>query len=87
MAKNFNKPIRMCVSCRQRALQDNFLRLHCENGEVKAYKGFGRSFYLCKICLDDEKRLTKALMRQCRTSDKNKLMIRLKEIITDDRKS
>jgi len=87
MAKNFHKPTRMCVSCRDRGEQEGFIRLHCTDGEVHQYKGFGRSFYLCKICLDNEKRLTKALMRQCKSSDKNKLMIRLKEIITDDRKS
>ncbi|PHS56435.1 MAG: hypothetical protein COB17_09265 [Sulfurimonas sp.] len=87
MAKNFHKPTRMCVSCRQRFKQENLVRLHCVNSEVELYNGYGRSFYLCKICLEDEKRTLKALMRQCRTSNKDKLMIRLKEIITDDRKS
>lgn len=47
--------------------------------------GSGRSFYLCKVCLDDEKKLTKSLMRQCRSSDKERLTNRLKEIIADDR--
>ena len=87
MAKIFNKPTRMCVSRRQRTQQEDLIRLHCIDGEVQAYMGYGRSFYLCNICLDNEKKLSKALMRQCRTSNKDKLMIRLKEIITDDRKS
>ena len=87
MPKKFNKPTRMCIACRERASQESFLRLHCKNGEIVAYSGSGRSFYLCKSCLENEKKLTKALMRQCRTSDKNKLLNRLKEIITDDRKS
>jgi len=47
--------------------------------------GVGRSFYLCKNCMGDEKKLVKSLMRQCRSGDKNKLMNKLKEIITDDR--
>ena len=87
MAKIFNKPTRMCIACRQRGPQDDFVRLHCINGEIESYKGSGRSFYLCNVCLDVEKKVLKALMRQCKTSDKDKLMNRLKEIITDDRKS
>ena len=87
MAKIFNKPTRMCIVCRQRGPQDTFVRLICLNTEIKLYEGSGRSFYLCKICLENEKKLAKALMRQCKTSEKDKLMNRLKEIITDDRKS
>ena len=82
-----NEPIRMCIACRERELQKKLIRLQQNDNTVFPYTGLGRSFYLCKVCLDDEKKLAKALMRQCRTSDKNKLMIRLKEIITDDRKS
>ena len=87
MAKKFHKPTRMCISCREKAGQDSFFRLRCEDGEIKPYKGFGRSFYLCNICLSTEKKLLKALMRQCKSSDKDKLMNTLKEIITDDGKS
>jgi len=87
MAKIFNKPTRMCISCRQRGQQDTFVRLVCKDSEIKPYNGFGRSFYLCNVCLETEKKVLKALMRQCRTSNKDKLMNILKEIITDDRKS
>ena len=87
MAKIINKPIRMCVACRERYSQDTLFRIICSDGELKLFKGIGRSFYLCDICINNEKKLIKSLMRQCRTSDKNKLMNRLKEIITDDRKS
>jgi predicted RNA-binding protein YlxR (DUF448 family) len=61
--------------------------VQCKDGNLTAFRGTGRSFYLCKYCLEDEKKLTRALMRQCRSSQKDKLMNTLKEIITDDRKS
>ena len=85
MAKIFNIPLRMCISCRQRDSQCNLLRLQCIDGNIDLFKGRGRSFYLCKNCLEEEKKLFKALMRQCRSGEKDKLMNKLKEIITDDR--
>jgi predicted RNA-binding protein YlxR (DUF448 family) len=85
MAKKFHLPTRMCVSCRTKDIQSSFLRLQCRDGELESFTGFGRSFYLCKDCLNDEKKLTRALMRQCRSNEKDKFMNKLKEIITDDR--
>ncbi|WP_457744200.1 hypothetical protein [Sulfurimonas sp.] len=87
MAKKFHEPIRTCVSCRKKDIQCNLFRLQCENGDLSLFSGVGRSFYLCKSCLKEEKKLLKALMRQCRSGEKDKLMNKLKEIITDDRKS
>ncbi|MCK4737828.1 MAG: DUF448 domain-containing protein [Sulfurimonas sp.] len=87
MAKKFNQPLRMCISCRQRDTQNKLLRLQCENTQLSLFRGNGRSFYLCKVCLKDQKRVLKALMRQCRSGDKDKFSNILKEIITDDRKS
>ncbi|MDF1876412.1 DUF448 domain-containing protein [Sulfurimonas sp. SAG-AH-194-L11] len=85
MAQNFHQPIRMCISCRERAVQSNLFRLRCVDGELSSFDGIGRSFYLCFSCLDDGKKLSKALMRQCRTNKREQLMNKLKEIITDDR--
>ncbi|WP_297439820.1 hypothetical protein [Sulfurimonas sp.] len=85
MAKKFHLPTRMCVSCRVKGAQHDFLRLQCKDEELKSFTGTGRSFYLCKSCLDDEKKLPKVLMRQCRSKEKDKFMNKLKEIITDDR--
>jgi len=85
MAEIFHIPLRMCISCRQRDSQSNLLRLQCVDGNIDLFNGRGRSFYLCKNCLTEEKKLSKALMRQCRSGDKDKLMNKLKEIITDDR--
>ena len=85
MATKFNQPLRMCISCREREAQENLLRLQCVDGSIEVFKGSGRSFYLCKICISTEKKAIKALMRQCRSGDRDKFTNKLKEIITDDR--
>ncbi len=87
MSKKFHKVIRMCISCRDRAEQKLLVRLQCNEGMLKAFKNSGRSFYICKACLLNEKQIMKSLMRQCKSGDKDKIAIRLKEIITDDRES
>ena len=87
MAKKFHQPIRMCVSCRGRYEQKLLVRLQCKEGLLKAFSQNGRSFYICKSCLENDKKVTKVLMRQCKSADKERLVNRLKEIITDDRKS
>ncbi len=87
MAKKFHKPTRMCVSCRERNSQDKLLRLRCVDGSIETFNKVGRSFYLCENCLNEEKKILKTLMRQCRSGDRDKLMNKLKEIIADDRKS
>jgi predicted RNA-binding protein YlxR (DUF448 family) len=87
MAKKFHKPVRMCISCRVRDIQDNLFRLQCREGFLENYEGFGRSFYICKNCLEEEKKVLKAIMRQCRSGERDKFTSRLKEIIADDRKS
>ncbi len=87
MAKKFHQPTRMCVACRIRVTQNVLLRLQCLDNKLSFFNGVGRSFYLCQSCLKDDKKLSKALMRQCKSSEKDKLMNKLKEIITDDRKS
>ncbi len=87
MAKKFNLPIRMCISCRGRQAQNQLLRFKCIEGSIEIFDGIGRSFYICKNCLTQDKQVLKALMRQCRSGDKDKFTNRLKEIIADDRKS
>lgn len=87
MAKKFNLPLRMCISCRKRDTQNNLLRLQCINAQISLFSGVGRSFYICKICLEDDKKTLKALMRQCKSGDRDKFSNILKEIIADDRKS
>ena len=87
MAKKFHQVIRMCISCRARHEQKLLVRLQCKEGLLEAFTNTGRSFYICNDCLENEKKIIKALMRQCKSGEKDKITNRLKEIITDDRKS
>ena len=85
MAKNFHQPTRMCVACRKREAQSDLLRLTCKDGKLCSFEGVGRSFYFCFTCIEDEKKISKVLMRQCRNNQREEHMNKLKEIITDDR--
>lgn len=87
MAKKLNHPLRMCISCRERDAQNKLLRLQCIDGSIEVFKGSGRSFYLCENCIFEEKKVLKALMRQCKGGNKDIFTNKLKEIIADDRKS
>jgi predicted RNA-binding protein YlxR (DUF448 family) len=87
MSKIFHQPTRMCISCRERDMQNNLYRLQCADATLNVFNGYGRSFYICKNCICQEKKVIKAIMRQCRSSDKDKFTNKLKEIIADDRKS
>jgi len=87
MAKIFHQPIRMCISCRDKQEQKLLVRLQCRDASLEVFNKTGRSFYICKVCMTDEKKIIRSLMRQCRSGDKAKLTNRLKEIITDGRKS
>jgi len=87
MSPNVNYPQRMCVACRGRFEQKMLLRLQCEQQLLRSYNGSGRSFYLCFECIENEKKVTRALARACKRGDMNYLSTQLKEIITDVRKS
>ena len=77
------KPIRMCVSCRVRFAQNILIRLQCKEKVLSLFSGNGRSFYLCKLCLENENKLYKALCRQCKNN--KKYPMDLKEILVDVR--
>ena len=87
MSKNFHKPIRMCLSCRERDSQDKLYRLQCFESELVRFSGYGRTFYICKNCIYQEKKAIKAVMRECKSGDRDKFTNKLKEIIADDRES
>ncbi|KYJ86344.1 DUF448 domain-containing protein [Sulfurovum riftiae] len=52
-----SQPIRMCISCRSRHPQKSLIRLKQDGKEIVAFDGTGRSFYLCQVCVRDEKKL------------------------------
>jgi predicted RNA-binding protein YlxR (DUF448 family) len=57
----------MCIGCRKRLAQRELVRLSCIDGEVQKYIGIGRSFYLCKKCIENgEKILKRALSKACK---------------------
>jgi len=74
----------MCVACRKRAPQDSLLRLQCRERLLIRYDGRGRSFYLCSECFTS-KQTAKALARQCKSGETQRLLIALKEIVTNVR--
>jgi predicted RNA-binding protein YlxR (DUF448 family) len=76
-----SKPIRMCIVCRNRDLQQNLIRLQCIDGLLSEYKGTKRSFYICHEC-KDSKNLSKKISYICRTNNnKEKNISILKEIL------
>jgi len=74
----------MCIVCRKREEQHLLLRLQCRERVLHPYGGQGRSFYLCPECFTS-KQTAKALARQCKSGETQRLLTELKEIITDDR--
>ena len=54
MSVRKSNPIRMCISCRKREPQQELYRLQKEERILVKYRGVGRSFYLCKECLNSK---------------------------------
>ena len=53
--KLIHKPVRMCIVCRQKFLQDKLIRIQCVEGKLVKWQGYGRSFYICPECKDNKK--------------------------------
>ncbi|MCI5969355.1 DUF448 domain-containing protein [Helicobacter sp.] len=73
--------VRMCIVCRGRFPQKSLLRLQYQNSKLQAFKGFGRSFYVCQNCQNTPK-LDDCIIKVCRLDKKHKETIKsaLKEI-------
>jgi len=52
-----SQPIRMCIACRTRYPQKTLLRLTQNGKTVVAFGTNGRSFYVCKDCVKNEKKV------------------------------
>jgi predicted RNA-binding protein YlxR (DUF448 family) len=76
-----SKPIRMCVICRARNLQENLIRLQCKEGLLSRFTGQGRSFYICMNCKDNKK-ISKKISHICKNSNSENISI-LKEILVN----
>ena len=70
----------MCIICRQRLSQSVLHRLYFDHNAkcFLHHQGFGRSFYLCKPCVQDTKN-HKRLAKNLKLSLKN-LQLNLKEL-------
>jgi len=77
--------IRTCVVCRKKLLQKELNRLQCKEKKLIAFSGIGRSFYICNVCLEDEKKTEKALYRSCKNKDN--YIVQLREILKYGRQS
>lgn len=63
-----SQPTRMCIACRSRHPQNTLIRLKQEDDQVVAYDGKGRSFYLCDICVNNEKKI-KGLVKRFKQNE------------------
>ncbi|NPA73902.1 MAG: DUF448 domain-containing protein [Epsilonproteobacteria bacterium] len=71
-----NKPIRMCIVCKERIYQEKLIRLQCKNGKLAYFTGIGRSFYICKNCImKNNGKLLKPFSRFCKQDKKTVLKI------------
>jgi predicted RNA-binding protein YlxR (DUF448 family) len=52
-----SQPTRMCIACRSRHPQNTLIRLRQDGKDVVAFSGMGRSFYLCIVCCQNEKKV------------------------------
>ncbi len=77
------KPIRMCISCRVRQEKNLLNRFQCKEKKLGKFDGVGRSFYICDDCMEDTKKLEKALYRHCKNKDE--YIAQLKEIVANGR--
>ncbi len=76
-------PIRTCIACRDKQDKKLLTRLQCNNKKLTDFTGVGRSFYLCKACINDSKKTEKALYRYCKNKDD--YIVQLKEILANGR--
>ena len=72
------QPIRMCIACRSRHPQNTLIRLKLSGKDVVAFDGVGRSFYLCDVCVNNEKKV-KGLVKRFKQDAKQftKLLTKL----------
>jgi len=58
----------MCIVCRGRFGQSDLLRFQCIDGDIIKYTNSGRSFYMCRECIErrDRKKLIKRLSAICK---------------------
>ncbi|CCM10939.1 DUF448 domain-containing protein [Helicobacter heilmannii] len=74
--------MRTCVCCRRSFSQAVLLRFSVQEGRILPFSGVGRSFYLCRACLDNKNLLKQVLRTKNTPKDKQYLQSWLEEIRT-----
>lgn len=76
-----SQPIRMCIACRSRNPQNTLIRLKQSGKEIVAFDGQGRSFYVCRICMENEKKI-KGLVKRFKQDEEHFTKL-LKELMNN----
>lgn len=77
-----SKPIRMCIACRTRFVQDNLYRFAIDHNRLVMYNGIGRSIYLCQSCIVDtkkNKKIKSILQNKFKIQNSSEMLSLLKE--------
>jgi len=69
----------MCITCRSKHPQQTLFRLKQNDKEVVLSDGKGRSFYICKECVNNEKKI-KGLIKRFK-QDEERFIKLLKELV------
>jgi len=75
------KPIRMCLTCRNRTQQDNLNRFQCIDKQLVSFTNIGRSFYICKDCLNRGTTIKKILKLCGNKKAKDEFLRKIEEIV------
>jgi len=75
------KKTRMCIRCRKRYMQKELLRLQNNNECLSAFSGRGRSFYVCRACINTPK-IMQNILKVGKLKPSECHIQALKEIIT-----
>jgi predicted RNA-binding protein YlxR (DUF448 family) len=79
-----NIPIRTCICCRDKFEQQVLVRLQLDDCSIVAYSGLGRSFYLCRNCIDMKRDIVlKKLLQRSINKNKSLILSRLEEILVN----
>ncbi len=71
----------MCIACRNRESQHTLIRIQFDGNRAVPYTGYGRSWYLCRRCSQDAKRV-KSVSKRFKI-DVEEFLTLIKELETD----
>ncbi|MDR0408364.1 MAG: DUF448 domain-containing protein [Campylobacteraceae bacterium] len=79
-----NIPVRMCIVCKRRLTKESLCRFQIKDGNLKIFEKDGRSFYICKVCLNgNQQKLIKTINQKYNLTLSYKNGENFKEITSD----